>query len=117
MLIVESPKRHGKSPVITRQRKQLVLNFIHEYRRVNQGVNPTFAEIAKGIGYTETSEGTVHHTLVEPLIEEGWLYRIAPGARMIAPSKLATETYCPITDPDLKAIAKKQRNLRILRRL
>lgn len=104
-----SPIRSGMGD----QRKQLILSFIHEYRRV-KGISPTYQDIATGIGYT--SEGTAY-TLTEELVREGWLKRVAPGARTLVPVHDAATPYTTITDPGLKDIAKKQRNLRILRRM
>ncbi len=109
-------KKHGKELDITLQRRELVWRFIWEFRRVKR-ISPTFVEIAKGIGYSENSEGTVHKTLVEPLIAEGWLEKVQPGSRSILPLKKESDVYCVIKDPELKHIAKQQRNLRILRRL
>ena len=102
-------------PLLMMQRRQLVLNFIHEYRRIHE-VSPRYDEITVGVGYSRTAGGTAFG-LVKTLIDEGWLRRVAPGARMILPTRPATDIYCEITDPNLKLIAKKQRNLRILRRL
>lgn len=107
--------RKTKEKIITRQRYQLILNFIHEYRRVKR-ISPKYEEIAVGIGYSESAAGTVY-THIQNLIAEGWLEQIQPGARMIFPLKAESEVYAPITDPELKRIAKQQRNLRILRRL
>lgn len=107
--------RAPKQPIMTRQRKQLALNFIHEFRRIKQ-VSPTFEEIAVGIGYSRNSEGTAF-SLIQDLIAEGWLIQAVPGARGIVPAKGAGEEYAKITDPELKAVARRQRNLNILRRL
>lgn len=116
-MIPETTKpRAVKQPIMTRQRKQLILNFIHEFRRVKQGISPTFEQIAVGIGYGRNSEGTVF-THVQALIAEGWLEQVEPGARGIVPTRPVSDEYAPIVDPDLKKIAKKQRNLTILRRL
>lgn len=104
-----------KELIMTRQRRQLALSFIWEYRRIHQ-VSPTYEEIALGVGYSITAAGTAFG-LVEALIDEGWLRRVAPGARMILPAKDELDVYTEITDPELKRIAKQQRNLRILRRL
>lgn len=115
-MIIDTPTtKKPKEPIITRQRKQLILNFLFEYRRIHQ-VSPTYLEIAKGIGYADNAEGTAY-TLCEALVQEGWLRRVAPGARMILPAKGEMELYAVIVDPELKRIAKQQRNLRILRRL
>lgn len=103
--------RSAKTP----QNKQLVLNFIHEYRRIN-GISPKFDEIALGIGYSKNSGGAVFE-LVQELIQEGWLKQVVPGARSLVPTKLSTERYAEIKDPNLQSVAKRQRNLRILRRL
>lgn len=108
-------KRPGRKPVITPQRKQLILNFIHEYRR-KQEKNPTYTEITKGIGYSNTAEGTVF-TLVEALIQEGWLRKVGEGSRSVMPVFPPDKIYSKITDPLLKDIQKRQRDLRILRRL
>jgi len=108
-------KRPGREPVITQQRKQLILDFIHEYRRVRE-VSPTYVEIAVGIGYATNAEGTAH-TLVEFLIEEGWLRRVQAGSRSILPVYPVDKVYSEITDSNLLTIKKRQRNLRILRRL
>lgn len=96
------------------QRKQLVLNFIHEYRRVRRNQSPTYKEIAVGIGYAESAAGTVY-TLVDELIDEGWVERIG-GSRGLIPLREPTDVYCEITRRDLKAIGKRQHNLKILKR-
>lgn len=108
-------KRPGREPVITQQRKQLILDFIHEYRRKRE-VSPTYLEIAKGIGYADNAEGTAY-TLVESLVQEGWLRRVQAGSRSILPVFDVTAIYAEVTDENLKFIQKKQRNLIILRRL
>lgn len=116
-MIPETTKlRTPKQPIMTRQRKQLIISFIHEFRRVKQGISPTFEEIAVGIGYGRNSEGTVF-THVQALIAEGWLEQIVPGARGVVPTKGVEEVYAELEDDELKRIAKKQKNLRILRRL
>ena len=104
-----------KDAIISRQRKQLLLNFIHEYYRV-KGYYPKFVEMAKGIGFSETSEGTVY-TLAMQLVDEGWLTSVPGVARTTIPAYPASAVYCEITRADLKLVAKKQKNLRILRRL
>lgn len=104
-----------KDSPITRQRKQLILNFIWEYRRIHE-VSPTYIEIAKGISYSANAEGTAY-TLCTALVAEGWLKKVGDGARMILPAKAEADIYAEITDPSLKLVAKKQKNLRILRRL
>ena len=116
-MVLETPmtKRRGHEAVKTPQRKQLILNFIWEYRRV-KGYYPKFVEMAKGIGFSETSEGTVY-TLAMQLVNEGWLTTVPGVARTTMPVHPANAEYCKITDADLKAVAKKQKNLRILRRL
>lgn len=108
-------KRPGRKPVITQQRKQLILDFIIEFRRVRQ-ISPSVAEITKGIGYSASSEGQVH-TYVAQLIDEGWLHK-AEGAssRSLIPTR-PNELYAKITDDNLKSIKRSQRNLHILRRL
>lgn len=111
---VEKP-RPGRKPIITPQRKQLILDFIHEFRRV-KGVSPKIEEITLGMGYRRGSEGTAH-TIINQLIEEGWLRKALPGARAILPVYPADKVYCPITEPDLLRIKKQQKNLVILRRL
>jgi hypothetical protein len=108
-------KRYPREPIMANQRGQLALNFIHEYRRV-KGYSPKYEEIALGVGYADTAGGTAF-TLIQQLIDEGWLKGEKGIARSVMPLRPPTELYCEITDPDLKAIAKKQRNLRILRRL
>lgn len=108
-------KRPGRKPIVTPQRKQLILSFIHEYRRKNEK-NPTYTEITKGVGYSNTAAGTVF-TLVEALITEGWLRRAGTGSRSVMPVYPADRIYSEITDPLLKDIQKRQRDLRILRRL
>jgi SOS-response transcriptional repressor LexA len=117
MIADETKPRARKQPLITRQRKQLILNFIHEYRRLNR-ISPNLNEIAKGIGYREDSQGTVH-TLVEALVREGWLTRAVAGgrARTLIPVYDAQQVYAQITTPELKQIEKQQRGLKILRRL
>ena len=116
-MVLETPmtKRRGREAAITPQRKQLILNFIHEYRRV-KGYYPKFVEMAKGIGFSETSEGTVY-TLAMQLVDEGWLTTVPGVARTTMPVHPADTVYCEIVDPRLKAIGKQQKNLRILRRL
>lgn len=114
-MIAETPTaKKSKASPMTDQHKQLLLNFMHEFYRV-KGIYPTFEEMATGIGWL--SAGTVHKSLVEPLIAEGWLKRVHPGARAIVPVRNETELYCMVVDPELKRVAKQQRNLRILRRL
>lgn len=108
-------KRPGREPVITQQRKQLILDFIHEYRRKRE-ISPTYLEIAKGIGYADNAEGTAY-TLVESLVQEGWLRRVQSGSRSILPVYDASMIYAEVTDLNLKSIQKRQRDLRILRRL
>lgn len=108
-------KRPGREPVITPQRKQLILDFIHEYRRKRK-ISPTYLEIAKGIGYADNAEGTAH-TLVEELISEGWLERVQAGSRTILPVYDAEAVYSEVTDPALLQVQKRQRDLKILRRL
>lgn len=116
-MTVEAPirKRPGREPVITQQRKQLILNFIHEYRRKRE-VSPTYLEIAKGIGYADNAEGTAF-TLVEQLVQEGWLRRVQVGARSLIPVHDVSAVYAEVTDPVLISVQKRQRDLRILRRL
>jgi SOS-response transcriptional repressor LexA len=115
MIDTPTQTKSASEDLMIPQRKQLILNFIHEYRRVRQ-ISPSFDEIAKGIGFSETSGGTAH-TYTESLIKEGWLKRVQAGSRSILPTKPGSESYAEITDPNLKKIAKQQRNLRILRRL
>lgn len=104
----------GPTPVVGQQRKQLVLSFIHEYRRLRE-ISPTYQEIALGIGYAQNAEGTAH-TLVEELIAEGWLKRMG-GARSIVPARKPEDQYAIIKDDNLKLVERRQHNLRILRRL
>lgn len=111
----ETKKRRGRVPVMTPQRKQLVWFFINEFRRV-RGYSPTYEEIAKGIGYKHVSEGTAF-TLVDSLVTEGWITNTKKISRSIMPVYPPEKVYAEITDPDLKKIAKKQKNLVILRRL
>lgn len=114
-MIAEIPTaKKSKASPMTDQHKQLLLNFMHEFYRV-KGIYPTFEEMAMGIGWL--SAGTVHKSLVEPLIAEGWLKRVHPGARAIVPTREVAELYCAVVHPELKRVAKQQRNLRILRRL
>ncbi len=108
-------KRPGRKQIITPQRKQLILNFIHEFRRLRRK-SPTYVEIAKGIDYADKTEGTVY-TMVEGLIEEGWLEKVPPGARSLFPTRPETDVYCEITDPELQRVAKLQKGLKIMRRL
>lgn len=116
-MMIDTPStKRKKQPIVTRQRKQLVLDFIHEYRRIHE-ISPKFLDIAKGIGYAENAEGTAF-TLVDELVQEGWLRRVAPGmSRAILPVYPVDQIYCEVTDPDLKAIQRRIRNLRTLRRL
>lgn len=116
MIDSQTPKKRGPTTDLTFQRRQLALDFIHEYRRIKKGVSPTYAQIAVGVGFVSASEGTACHTLIDPLIEAGWLERMG-GARSIVPTRPPTDEYYPVTDPELKAIRKRQRNLAILRRL
>lgn len=116
-MMIETPAvKKQKEKIMTPQRKQLILNLVDEYWRVHQ-YGPSFDDIAKGSGYAESAAGTAH-TLVQELITEGWLIGTPKVARSIrlAPQPPAP-VYCEISDPDLKRIAKQQRNLRILRRL
>lgn len=115
MTAVTERKRPGREPIVTRQRKQLVLYFIHEFRRKRE-VSPTYLEIAKGIGYADNAEGTAY-TLCEKLVQEGWLRRANPGSRSLIPVYDSKKVYAKITDPDLLNIKQRQRDLRILRRL
>lgn len=115
MIDVPTKKKPGKEATITPQRKQLILNFVHEYRRIRE-ISPTYLEIAIGIGYATNAEGTAY-TLAEQLINEGWLRRVQAGSRSILPVRPQTDVYCEITDAELIAVAERQRNLRILRRL
>lgn len=108
-------KRPGRQPIITQQRKQLILSFIHEFRRKRE-ISPTYVEIAKGIGYAGNAEGTAY-TLVEQLVQEGWLRRVQAGSRSLIPVFDVKTVYAEIVDPDLINIKKRQRDLRILRRL
>lgn len=108
-------KRAGRKPVMTPQRKQLVLTFIHEFRRVKQA-SPTHKEIAAGIGYNPNAAGTAY-TLTAELVSEGWLRHAFEGSRSIMPVYPLESVYAEITDPELRLILKRQKNLRILRRL
>jgi SOS-response transcriptional repressor LexA len=108
-------KRLGRKPILTPQQKQLVLNFIHEFRHLRRK-SPTYNEIARGIGYSNSSDGTVH-TLIKQLIAEGWLENSPRESRSIFPLRPETDTYAEITDLKLKKIAKQQKGLKILRRL
>ena len=116
MIADTSTKKHRtRETLMIPQRKQLILNFIHEYRRIHE-ISPKYLEIAKGIGLADNAEGTAH-TYVQQLAKEGWL-RIIPGvARGILPVFPPDRIYRDITDEDLKVIAHRQKNLRILRRL
>jgi SOS-response transcriptional repressor LexA len=115
MITTPTTVRKGRIAVIEPQRKQLILNFIHEYRRIHQ-ISPSYTEIAVGIGYTASAGGSVH-TLVEQLIAEGWLRRAhGNAARTILPTYAdPNREYCPITDPALKRIARRQHDLNILK--
>lgn len=113
MIDTKSAKQTKPAPM-SRQRKQLILNFIHEYRTI-KSISPTYEEIAVGIGYSATAEGTAY-TLVNELVNEGWLNRIG-GARSLVPVYPVEEIYCEITDSNLKAVRKRQHKLKILRRL
>lgn len=115
MTIDTIKKRAGRKPVMTPQRKQLVLSFIHEFRRVKQ-VSPTHKETAIGIGYNANAAGTAF-TLVEELVSEGWLRHAVEGSRSIMPVYPPEKIYAEITDDECKLILKRQKNLRILRRL
>jgi SOS-response transcriptional repressor LexA len=57
-------------------RQRTVLNFVAEYQRANDGVTPSMAEIAVGIGLSAKSKGAIHQTIVElerqGRIERGW---------------------------------------------
>lgn len=109
-------KRAGRKPVMTPQRKELILRFIHEYRRIKE-VSPTHKEIALGIGYNINAAGTAF-TLVDELVQEGWLrHANANSSRSLIPIYPPETVYAEITDPELKSILKRQKNLRILRRL
>lgn len=112
--IVKPRKRKQSAKV--REHKQLIISFIHEFRRVKQGISPTFEQIRAGSGYGRNSGGTAFKR-VQELIAEGWLEQVEPGARGIVPTKDVNEVYAEIVDPELKRIAKKQRNLIILRRM
>lgn len=107
----EPRKRPGRKPIITNQRKQLILDFIHEYRRRHE-ISPSIEEITEAIGYKNTSEGQVH-TYVNQLIKEGWLKKAAKAvSRSLVPLKPHDAVYAKVTDEKLLPIRK-----RILRRL
>lgn len=106
------PAKRGRPPVLEPQRKQLILNFVHEYQALRH-ISPTYTEIAKGIGYSKTAGGSVF-TLVEQLISEGWLRRVQPGSRTLLPTMPYTDVYHEITDVDLLKVAKRQKGLKIL---
>ncbi len=113
---LSTKKRPNEQWRLIPQRKQLILDFIHEFRRVKE-ISPRIKEITMGIGYSNASQGQVH-TYINQLIDEGWLRRVdGASARALLPAKPATESYAKITDPDCIAIKKRQRNLKILRRL
>lgn len=115
-MIIGTPMiRKPKEKIMTPQRKQLILNLVHEYWRVH-GYGPSYDDIAKGSGYAESAAGTAH-TLAQELVTEGWLKNTPSVARSTRAVHPPETVYCKITDPDLKRIAKQQRNLRILRRL
>jgi SOS-response transcriptional repressor LexA len=98
------PKRRGRKPVIEPQRKQLILNFIHEYRQI-KSVSPNMQEIRRGVGYANA--GTVHK-LVWQLIEEGWLRCVEPRQeRTLVPIHPPYTEYCEITDVELVKIAER----------
>lgn len=98
---------------ITQQRKQLILNFIHEYRRL-KSISPSYEEIAQGCGFSGKSEGHVY-MIIDELVQEGWLKRTPRTSRSLVPLKPADEQYCPISKRKLRSIAKQQPNLRIMR--
>jgi SOS-response transcriptional repressor LexA len=105
------PKRRGRKPVIEPQRKQLILNFIHEYRQI-KSVSPNMQEIRRGVGYANA--GTVHK-LVWQLIDEGWLRCVEPRQeRTLVPIYPRDKVYCPIADVGLVAIFERQAGLAIL---
>lgn len=105
----KTKRKPGRKAVITPQRKQLILDFIHEFRRKKE-ISPTYEQIAVGIGYKGNSEGTIY-TYINELIAEGWLKRVG-GVRSVVPTRKPEEQYANVKEPELKAI---QRN--ILRRL
>lgn len=106
-------KRNRKSVAVP-QHKQLILLAVHEFRRV-RGYSPTYKELAVLIGYKKTSSGIVH-SYCDQLIADGWL-TTDPNltSRNILPTHASEDVYCAITDPDLKKIARLQRNLKLLR--
>lgn len=98
---------------IAPQRKQLILNFIHEYIRV-KGMSPTYQKIGEGIGFHGKSGGKVH-TLVQELIAEGWLIKVDPNsARALQPVYPADKVYCALIEPTFKKVARLQHDLKIL---
>lgn len=106
-------KRERKSTIYP-QRRQLILSFIHEHIRVKK-IPPTYADIAEGIGYSRSSAGMIH-TLVEQLINEGWLMKVdSHSSRSLLPVYEADKVYCEITEPELKKIARRQHDLKILK--
>lgn len=91
-----------KTNRITNQRRQLLLDFIHQYRHI-VGISPTELEMTLAIGYAPQSDGNIG-VIKKPLIEEGWLYYPVEGSRRraIMPCKESTEWYEPIVDSDLR---------------
>lgn len=69
------------------KRQNDCLNFINQYREKNDGVSPSYQEIATGLGVA--SKGNVHH-LVHGLIERGAIANATAGRyvkkRSLAPS-------------------------------
>lgn len=105
----KAKRKPGRKAIITPQRKQLILDYIHEFRRKKE-ISPTYEQIAVGIGYKSGSEGTIY-TYINELIAEGWLKRVG-GVRSVVPTRKPDEIYALVKEPELKVI---QRN--ILRRL
>lgn len=105
-------KRERKS-TIEPQRMELIIRFIHEFKRIN-GFSPIYEEIAEGIGYGKKSGGKVH-TMIQKLIAEGWLTGKPKTARTLQPIRPETEHYCTLAEPRFKQVAKLQAGLKILK--
>lgn len=63
------------------QRKQQILDVTAEYIKANGG-SPTIREINHLIGYQENTYGWTN-TLIQELIEEGFMKRFADGGRTL----------------------------------
>ena len=74
--------------MLTKKQRDLLL-FIIEYQDKNDGVSPTYREMAKNAG--QISAGPVHH-MVDQLIQRGFITRMNGRARALKVEKLPDYT-------------------------